>query len=114
MREADEAGEFDELAGAGKPLADLNRPYDPAWWAKKWMARETVAEAARDVAARVRRQVPRILAGADETEMARALSRLNDEIADVNQRLQDADRLPMLDVDDMIAGRASARRRSDS
>lgn len=39
-REAVEAGEFDDPAGAGEPIPDLDRPYDPAWWARKWMERD--------------------------------------------------------------------------
>ncbi len=107
MREADEAGEFDDLPGSGKPIADLDRPYDPAWWAKKWMQRETVAEAARDVATKVRREIPRILAGVNEDLMRRQLGDLNREIEHVNGRLPDVDRLPLLDVEGMIIGRAS-------
>ena len=112
MREASEAGEFDDLPGAGAPIADLDRPYDPAWWAKKWMQREAVAEEARDVAATVRREVPRILAGTDEAAMRRALTELSAHIELVNQRLSSDDRLPLLDIDAMVRDRAS--RRSDS
>jgi len=35
IREAQERGEFDALAGAGKPIADLDRPYDEMWWIRK-------------------------------------------------------------------------------
>jgi Domain of unknown function (DUF1992) len=35
IREAQERGEFDDLAGAGKPIADLDRPYDEMWWIRK-------------------------------------------------------------------------------
>ncbi len=107
IREAEEAGEFDDLPGKGRPIDDLHRPYDPAWWARSWLARETVAEEARDIAARVRREVPRILAGNDEPAMAVGLERLNLAIADVNRRLAEADRLQLLDVEVLIAGRAS-------
>ena len=112
MREASDAGEFDDLPGSGKPIADLNRPYDPAWWAKKWMQRETVAEAARDVAAAVRRDVPRILAGTDEDVMRHRLGDLNGDIERVNASLPAGDRLPPLDVEAMIRDRVSRRRDS--
>lgn len=112
IREASEAGEFDDLPGTGQPIADLDRPYDPEWWAKKWMQREAVAEAARNTAAIVRRQVPRILAGADEGTMRRRLRDLNLSIDRVNQRLPGPDRLPLLDVEAMIRDRASRRRDS--
>src|SRR5882757_6563085 len=34
VREAEKRGEFDDLPGAGKPLADLGRPQDETWWIK--------------------------------------------------------------------------------
>jgi len=112
MREAAEAGEFDDLPGAGEPIADLARPYDPEWWARRWMHREFVAEEAREVAARVRRNVPRILAGTDEAAMRRALNDLNAAVGTANERLRVEDRLPSLDVEAMIRNRASRRRDS--
>lgn len=39
IREATERGEFDGLAGAGKPL-DLHDVDDPDWWVKRFVARE--------------------------------------------------------------------------
>ena len=109
IREATEAGDFDGLPGAGKPIKDLNRPYDSAWWARSWITRETVAEAARDIDARVRRELPKILAGTDEAAMASHLKSLNDEIDAVNERLAEPDRLAPLDVDALIMNRASRR-----
>lgn len=38
--EAIEDGRFDNLAGAGKPIPDIDEPYDPLWWVKKWIRRE--------------------------------------------------------------------------
>lgn len=40
IREAQERGEFDNLPGAGKPLADLGDADDPDWWLKRYLARE--------------------------------------------------------------------------
>ncbi|MGH2939078.1 MAG: DnaJ family domain-containing protein [Solirubrobacterales bacterium] len=34
VREAEKQGEFDDLPGAGKPLADPSRPQDENWWIK--------------------------------------------------------------------------------
>lgn len=45
LREAVERGEFDELAGAGEPLAVLNEPYEPTWWVKRWIEREGISRA---------------------------------------------------------------------
>lgn len=43
IREAQAAGAFDNLAGAGKPLPDLDKPYDPDWWVKQLVRREQVS-----------------------------------------------------------------------
>lgn len=40
IREAEERGEFEDLPGAGEPLGDLGRPYDPNWWAKRKLRSE--------------------------------------------------------------------------
>jgi hypothetical protein len=32
VREATERGEFDDLAGAGQPIPDLDKPFDELWW----------------------------------------------------------------------------------
>lgn len=43
IRQAMEEGQFDGLPGLGKPIPDIDEPYDPMWWVKKWMKREQVA-----------------------------------------------------------------------
>ena len=40
IREAVERGEFDGLAGMGKPIPDLHKPLDEAWWIKEKLRRE--------------------------------------------------------------------------
>jgi hypothetical protein len=40
VREAIEAGQFDNLSGYGKPIPDIDEPYDPDWWVKQWIRRE--------------------------------------------------------------------------
>ena len=35
IRESMARGEFDNLPGAGKPIADLDRPYDELWWLRR-------------------------------------------------------------------------------
>ena len=44
IREAMDEGLFDDLEGAGRPLPDLDEPYDPNWWIRKWMRRERFRE----------------------------------------------------------------------
>lgn len=43
MAEAIEAGAFDDLPGAGRPLAELGEPYDEFWWVRKWLRQQTSA-----------------------------------------------------------------------
>ena len=42
IREAQEEGLFDHLEGAGQPITDLDEPYDPNWWLRRYLARENL------------------------------------------------------------------------
>ena len=42
IRLAREEGLFDNLAGAGKPLADLGEHYDPDWWVKRLVQQDAL------------------------------------------------------------------------
>jgi hypothetical protein len=44
IREAAERGEFDNLSGAGKPIAGLDQPYDENWWVKDLLRRENMTD----------------------------------------------------------------------
>jgi len=39
IREAIEAGELDDLPGAGKPLPGAGVPDDDLWWVRDWLKR---------------------------------------------------------------------------
>ena len=43
IREAREAGLFDNLPGAGKPLPNVADGYDPLWWVKQLVQREQIS-----------------------------------------------------------------------
>jgi DnaJ homologue, subfamily C, member 28, conserved domain len=43
MREVMERERFEDLPGFGKPIADIDEPYDPDWWVKKWIRREEMS-----------------------------------------------------------------------
>lgn len=43
-----EEGKFDDLTGTGRPLSDIDEPYDPDWWVKKWIRREQVGQILAD------------------------------------------------------------------
>lgn len=42
IEQAQERGEFDELAGAGRPLPGVDRPRDELWWVRDKLKRENV------------------------------------------------------------------------
>ena len=42
IREFMEQERFEDLSGFGQPIADIDEPYDPDWWVKKWIRREGV------------------------------------------------------------------------
>jgi hypothetical protein len=99
IREAMERGEFDHLPGAGKPLTDLDAVYDPAWWARRWMERARVEDAARDLRRAIAQELPRLKADPDRVQAARRTAELNAVIAVLNERLPDDQALSMLDID---------------
>jgi DnaJ-like protein len=43
IREFMEQERFEDLAGFGRPIADVDEPYDPDWWVKKWIRRERIS-----------------------------------------------------------------------
>lgn len=48
IQQAIEEGQFDDLPGTGKPIPDIDEPYDPMWWVKQWVRREKLG---REIAA---------------------------------------------------------------
>ncbi|HEV8581081.1 MAG TPA: DnaJ family domain-containing protein [Thermoanaerobaculia bacterium] len=45
LREVLERERFEDLPGFGKPIGDIDEPYDPDWWVKKWIRREGMSKA---------------------------------------------------------------------
>lgn len=108
IREAQEQGKLDAIEGAGKPIPGLSRPYDPAWWARNWMAAERSREQAAEVARTVEQALPRVLARMAVSDVREGLESLNAAIAEHNQANPHS-ALPMLDVDRLISGRSPRR-----
>ena len=83
IREAMRQGAFTNLPGAGKPIPDLNEPYDELWWLRKWLRREGIRIVPESVARR-REFLARIHGLwdlADEAEVRRAVAGLNTDVA---------------------------------
>jgi len=87
IEEAQRRGDFDDLPGQGKPLADLTEVYDPEWWPKKLIAREKIPllPPALAIKRKVEAEIPRILKLVREQDVRTALDKLNAEIAHVNR-----------------------------
>lgn len=100
LREAAERGEFDDLPGAGKPIPDLDKGYDPNWWAKEWLRRTKLEDAAADLRRQIRDELRRLRASADRQAARRRVAELNAAIEALNARLPENERLDLLTLDD--------------
>lgn len=87
IRDAQERGEFENLAGKGRPLPDLDRPRDPDWWNKALLAREGIASLPTTL--RVRKELEDALrdiaASNDESEVREIVASINTRIRDTNR-----------------------------
>ncbi|MDG4865384.1 DUF1992 domain-containing protein [Streptomyces sp. T-3] len=88
IREAEERGAFARLEGAGKPLPDLEQPYDELWWIKQKMVREGIATLPPTLA--LRKEVEDALAALPEAPSERVVRAtvedLNDKIRKILRR----------------------------
>jgi hypothetical protein len=109
IRQAQEQGALDVTEGAGKPIPGLSRPYDPAWWARNWIAAERSRERSAEVVRTVEQALPRVLARMTVADIREGLESLNATIAEHNEA-NPHNPLPMLDVQRLISGRSSRRR----
>jgi len=87
IRSAMEAGAFEGLPGAGRPLPDLDEDYDENWWLKKWLKREKAGITPPTLAARIEtvRELERLEALDDEAALRAGLAALNERIARQNK-----------------------------
>ncbi|MFE7704899.1 DUF1992 domain-containing protein [Streptomyces sp. NPDC057486] len=82
IRDSEERGDFSQLPGFGKPLPDIDRPYDEAWWIKAKMQREGVSVLPPALALRKEAEdVREAVSGArSEAEVRRMLTEVNEKI----------------------------------
>jgi hypothetical protein len=101
IREAEERGEFDDLPGAGRPIPDLDKPFDELWWVKSKLRREGLTYAAPSVA--LRKEAHDALAAAlraqSEAEARRIVTHINDKIRDANRGVIDGPSLLLVPYD---------------
>ena len=94
IRDAIARGEFDNLPGAGRPIPDLDRQYDPDWWARRQLDEARAHDAADDVRRMIRKELPFLRTMADRAAGAARMAELNVLIAEVNRALSPEDRIP--------------------
>jgi len=87
IRDATERGEFDDLPGRGKPIADLDQPQDDLWWVRQKMQRENITYLPPTLA--LRKEAEDGLAAASvagsEAEVRRIVEALNEKIRAANR-----------------------------
>jgi DnaJ homologue, subfamily C, member 28, conserved domain len=86
IREGIERGEFDNLPGAGQPLAGLDGPHDEEWWVKEKLRREKVSCLPPALAVRKELEVAldRIAQATSEVTVRRIVTEINERILHVN------------------------------
>ena len=113
IRVAREQGAFDNLPGAGKPLPNLDQPYDPLWWVKQLVRREQVSDLppSLELLRKVERELAALEKLPDEAAVRRQVAALNADIAKVNATVVEGPptRLGTLDVDRIVARWRRAR-----
>jgi hypothetical protein len=116
IREAQAAGEFDNLPGFGCPIPGLDQPHDELWWVKEKLKREQLSSLppALEIRLDVERTLATIATLATE-EQARALA------AALNERIRRVSLGPVwgppvdvapLDVDEVVASWRNAKAHS--
>jgi DnaJ-like protein len=88
IREAVERGEFDNLPGAGRPIADLDKPHDELWWVKAKLRRENLSYLPPMMA--LRKEVEDALGEAyqagSEAQVRRIVAAINARIVEGNRK----------------------------
>ena len=107
LRRAREAGEFDQLAGAGQPIPGLSDGYDPDWWVKKMVRREQVSvlPPSLELLRTVEAELAAIWTLRSEMEVRARVASLNARIAKVNANVTEGPptRLAPFDIDPIVA-----------
>ena len=109
IREAQEAGTFDGLAGSGKPIPDIDRPYEASWWARRWVRAERTRAATVELARHVEAELPRLLASIVEDRVRAGLESLNTKIERHNKGASEVNGLPLLDIEGLLNGWVARR-----
>ena len=120
IRAAQERGEFDDLPGAGKPLASDSAPYRPDWWVEQAVQRENAGAFAIPPTLALKKVADELRAGAvdfrTERDVRAAVADYNEQAVRARRLPQEGVRaiiLPPLDADRIVAGWRAARSAGD-
>ena len=106
IHEAEQAGAFEQLEGAGQPIPGITDPYDPDWWVKKLLKREklSILPPALELLRKVEAGLGAVSTARREDDVRAQVARLNAEIARVNSRIAEgpATQLAPLDVESIV------------
>lgn len=97
IEEAMARGDFDDLPGAGKRIQGLRGTYDPAWWAKSFVSRETAREAGIELLAEIDKTLPALLATASLEDVLAHVDGWNAAIDRINAELDRPGALQQVD-----------------
>jgi hypothetical protein len=106
IREAMERGEFDNLPGAGKPIPDLDKPYDELWWVKQKLRRENASYLPPTLV--LRKEAEDALAAASEAgseaDVRKIMAGINDKIREAIRKGLSGPPLNLMpfDVEDVV------------
>lgn len=87
VRQARERGAFDELPGTGRPIPDLDKPFDQQWWVKDKLRREGLSYMSPSVA--LRKEAHDAL---EATREAGSEAEVRKIVADINEKIREANR----------------------
>nr|MCW2728547.1 hypothetical protein [Aeromicrobium sp.] len=108
VQQAIRRGEFDNLPGAGKPIAGIDRPHDPDWWIKRLIERERITGVLPPALA-LRKEDAELDATLDRittpTGVRQAVDDFNARIIEARRQLQGGPPVitPLRDGDDEVA-----------
>lgn len=85
IKQAQQQGEFDDLAGAGKPIAKLADPHDPDWWVKDFIRREKIdTDALLPPTMQLRKEKAQLR---EHVQKLRTETEVRDYLEDLNKRI---------------------------
>ena len=106
IRQAIEAGEFDNLPGAGKPIPGDDQPLEEMWWLRGLLKREGLQVLPPTLATRVLAEKTRdaIREATDESTVRQLVEKLNAQIraADSSFEPGPASTVGRLDADETV------------